>query len=447
MGLSLPLELIHYLIKASRDDLPTLLQFSLVSKECRAESRRHAFEWVQLGRGSTWHPTVLQGHMNHASERLSLELSESRIKEFHVLLLANPTLGTYVRDLDVGVGFLISPKRFRASRDTLAHDLPAILDLLPSLTSFGITYGSHNLQEWTDLPRELQESVGRCCSSPRIKRLGFTDFTEFPYTLVTSPPNLEELHLSYIFEAKTKSEPTSQPVVRQSRQMKTVSAMAYGSSIVGKLIEEDPGAFSCVVTINWHIQSQVDVDVFGRLTQLCARSLQEVSLEFGVRIGLGHATNLDALELMPQIKRLYLSSRIHLPDTEFEGEYPRFGLSYDLALYQSILQTQHELDVLEVKIELSTYTNFTSTYNLPSRILHNRRVWRTFDEYLASPSARDLPAPIGFHVVVSWGSAEDHRPWDPKEWVFRGQLQKEMRGRLKRSLEAGRVATDYTWYT
>ncbi|KAF6763275.1 hypothetical protein DFP72DRAFT_528475 [Ephemerocybe angulata] len=446
MGLSLPLELIHYLIKASRDDLTTLLQFSLVSRQCLAESRRYAFERVQLGRDSTWHPTVSQGPMNSASERLFME--SSRIKEFHALLLASTTLGTYIRDLDVGVGSFLSPrKRPRAAQDAFTHDLPAILDLLPSLTSFGITYGSHSFCSWTDLPRELQESIARCCSSPRIKRLGFTDFTEFPYTLVNSPPNLEELHLSYIFEAKTKSEPTSQPLVRQSRQMKTVSAMAYGSSIVGKLIAEDPGAFSCVVTINWHIQSQVDVDVFGRLTQLCARTLQEVSLEFGVRIGLGHATNLDALELMPQIKRLYLSSRIHLPDTEFEGEYPRFGLSYDLALYQSILQTQHELDVLEVKIELSTYTNFTSTCNLPSRILHNRRVWRTFDEYLASPSARDLPAPIGFHVVVSWGSAEDHQPWDPKEWVFRGQLQKEMRGRLKRSLEAGRISTDYTWYT
>ncbi|KAF5338539.1 hypothetical protein D9611_013265 [Ephemerocybe angulata] len=150
-----------------------------------------------------------------------------------------------------------------------------------------------------------------------------------------------------------------------------------------------------------------------------------------------HATNFDALKLIPQIKRLCLTSEIFLPDTEDEGEHPRFGLSYDLDLYRSILQTQHELDVLEVNVGLSTYDNFTSTYDLPSKILHNRTAWKAFDEYLTSPLSSDLPAPIGIHVNVTWGSSKSHEPWSGKEYVFRGELQREMRSCLKRSLEAG----------
>ncbi|KAF6753772.1 hypothetical protein DFP72DRAFT_402970 [Ephemerocybe angulata] len=267
MELSLPLELIHTLIEASRDDLTTLLQFSLVSRQCLAESRRYAFERVQLGRDSTWPLTVSQGPMNGSSERLLME--SSRIEEFHALLLANTTLGTYVCDLDIGVGSFLPPReRPHAASESqgsgtggvLAYDLPAILDLLPALTSLGVT--SNKLCCWTALPPQLQGAIERCCARHRIKKLEFAKFYDFPYTLVTAPPNLEELYLSYVFEPAAKGHLRSRPaVVRQPRRLKTVSVVDYGSPVVGELLQEDPEAFSEVETIIWHLHQSWTVHV------------------------------------------------------------------------------------------------------------------------------------------------------------------------------------------
>ncbi|KAF5329153.1 hypothetical protein D9611_013176 [Ephemerocybe angulata] len=356
MGLSeIPLEVVYAIIEASRDDLQTLLQFSLVSKQCLEESRRYAFHRVHLGLSSTWPPTVTGPEPVPVDARPArLSLATSRIEEF--------------------------------------------------------------------------------------------------YAFVTAPPNLEELHLSYVFEPKAEMHLRSQPVVVQRPlRLKTVSMVENGSPVFGELLQEDPEAFSEVVTINWNIQSQMDVDVLGRIFQLCGASLQEVKLELGVLLPWGDATNFDALELMPPIKRLCLSSHIHLPNIEgSEGEHIPFGLSYDLHLFQSLLQTQHQLDVLEVKVGLSTSNNFRMTHNLPSRILHKRKAWKAFDEYLASPLSSDLPAPIGIHVNVTWPWPEyllSHKPWSGKEQAFREPLQREMRACLKRSLEAGRVTLKYTWYT
>ncbi|KAF6744821.1 hypothetical protein DFP72DRAFT_1176590 [Ephemerocybe angulata] len=408
----------------------TLLQFSLVSKQCLEESRRYAFDRLHLGLSSTWPPTVTGPEPIPVDARPArLSLATSRIEEFYALLLANTTLGT-----DTG--------------GVLAHDLPVILDLLPSLTSLGVT--NHlpvKLCHWTALPPQLQEAIARCCTRQSIRKLGFAEFYDFPYTLFMAPPNLEELYLSYVFEPEAKVQPV---VVRRPQRLKTVSMVDYGSPVVEDLLQEDPEAFSEVVTIIWNIQNQVDVDVLGRLFQLCVTSLQEVNLEFGVMLPWGDATNFDALKLMPPIKRLSLSSHIHLPITEDEGEHFRFGLSYDLHLFQSLLQTQHHLDVLEVKVGLSTYNNFRLTHNLPSRILHKRKAWKAFDEYLASPLSSDLPAPIGIHVNVTWPWPEyflSHEPWSGKEQAFREPLQREMCACLKRSLEAGRVTLNYTWYT
>ncbi|KAF5329172.1 hypothetical protein D9611_013174 [Ephemerocybe angulata] len=396
------------------------------------------FHRVHLGLSSTWPPTVTGPEPIPVDARPArLSLATSRIEEFYALLLANTTLGTYVRHLDVGLP--PRDRRHAASEsqgsDTggvLAHDLPAILDLLPSLTSLGVTnHLRAKVCRWTALPPQLQEAIARCCTRQSIRKLGFAEFYDFPYTLFMAPPNLEELYLSYVFEPEAKVQPV---VVRRPQHLKTVSMVDYGSPVVEDLLQEDPEAFSEVVTIIWNIQNQVDVDVLGRLFQLCVTSLQEVNLEFGVMLPWGDATNFDALKLMPPIKRLCLSSHIHLPNIEdSEGEHFPFGLSYDLRLFQSLLQTQHQLDVLEVKVGLSTYNNFSMTHNLPSRILHKRKAWKAFDEYLASPLSSDLPAPIGIHVNVTWCASESHEPWSGKERVFRGALQREMRVRLKRS--------------
>ncbi|KAF5338070.1 hypothetical protein D9611_014189 [Ephemerocybe angulata] len=320
MPTSFPIEIIRLFIEESRDWMPTLLQLALVSKDCMVESRKYTFERLEL---------VQYGQ----NPRINCD----RIKEFHRLVTANIALGSHVRHLDLGMEL----ETFNSINPNIcAEELPAILLLLPELTSLSITchlIGPESDRDWNTWPCQLKASISRCCSSPTISSLHFSDIRNFPCEILTFPPNLKHLSLIQV----VGSEGESELPVTQTQRLESVSILGEWS-VVAKCVLANPSFISCLTKLYWYIFDQEDMAVLGRVVREISGSLQELSVEFY----RGCPPLGSTVTPLPHLKRLIISSELNIN--------PLFQiLTNHRNFYQELVQSQHELEDLLFTFEVS----------------------------------------------------------------------------------------------
>ncbi|KAF6753766.1 hypothetical protein DFP72DRAFT_901453, partial [Ephemerocybe angulata] len=402
MPTSFPVEIIRLFIEASRDWMPTLLQFALVSKDCMVESRKYTFERLELGQD-------LQNPM----------INCDRIKEFHCLVTANIALGTHVRHLDLGMELGM----FNSINPNLcAEELPAILLLLPALTSLSITcheIGSES--QWNTWPCQLKASIGRCCSSPTISSLHFSNIRNFPREILTFPPNLKHLSLNQVVGVAESPGESERPVT-QTQRLESLSIIG-GWSVVAKCVLANPSFIPCLTKLSWYILHQEDMEVLGRVVREISASLQELSVEFY----RGSTLLGGTLTPLPQLKRLIISS-----DRLIGRQTLNPHILYHII---ELVQSQHELEDLLFKFKVSPQFDIRNRAIIPDIQIPR---WDSLDEHICG--LRQPPTTV-IHFTACWpvSGGTYHAPPDNLKAAFKNRLMQEAQNALRRSVEAGRI--------
>ncbi|KAF6753756.1 hypothetical protein DFP72DRAFT_901427 [Ephemerocybe angulata] len=404
MPTSFPVEIIRLFIEASRDWMPTLLQFALVSKDCMVESRKYTFERLELGQ-------------HGQNQRIKCD----RIKEFHCLVTANVALGTHVRHLDL----CMYPEEYNSIDPNLcAEELPAILLLLPALTSLKITCRERLGPEsdWNAWPGPLKASIGRCCSSPTISTLHLITIRKFPREILTLPPNLKHLSLNQVVGVGESPDESERPAT-QAPRLQSLSIHG-GWSVVANCVLANPAFIPCLTKLYWYIFDQEDMAVLGRVVREISGSLQELSVEFY----RGCPPLGSTVTPLPQLKRLIISSELNIN--------PLFRiLTNHLNFYQELVQSQHELEDLLFTFKVSPQVNSRTQTIIPEIQIPR---WDSLDEHICG--LRRPPTRTVIHFTLRWPVPEGtyHAP-DNLKVAFKNRLMQEAQNALHRSVEAGRV--------
>ncbi|KAF5329181.1 hypothetical protein D9611_013179 [Ephemerocybe angulata] len=416
----IPIELVYLFIEASRDSLATLLQWSLVSKQCLSEARRYKFERIELKR-----------QFNSAGEEL-VSVSH-RMQMLRSVLTNNKSFCAYVRYLSVDFEPLTDE-----TASLYAMHLPAILLLLPLLSSLAISNsGPHATYSWSKLPAQLKESIHRCLLASSITRLRFANFSNFSSYLVTSNPSLEHLSLENIWRQieVTSRMPGS---IAASQRLKSISVTGKGASaLLDACIRLNPQGFSTIVAVVWPIANQRHIDVLNRAARLCVESLQEVTLDIGLPQPFRRADfNTSNLQNLPQVKKLTLSTTIDLFFEDGVDDAPGYGSH--TSLFRDIVQSQHELEVLCIKARVEAFEHATRRPIL----IPNPSAWKEIDGHLCLPRSRStLPQTSIYFTIFREQELPDNVHLSPEYteqmYAIRTQLQKEANEVLCRSVGAG----------
>lgn len=132
---TLPSELIEAIIEevGMKDDVTTLKQCALVSKDFVYQAQKHLFRTIDLDR------------------RLPRKKYYQR---FYRLLSASPHIGKYVRELHLGDGGEEDFGTDESWITTTTKTLPTMLQLLPRVEVFWLSFNSDLIQtSWKDPPR------------------------------------------------------------------------------------------------------------------------------------------------------------------------------------------------------------------------------------------------------------------------------------------------------
>ncbi|KAF6757082.1 hypothetical protein DFP72DRAFT_1168381 [Ephemerocybe angulata] len=413
MPISIPIEIIYLFIEASRDWMPTLLQFALVSKKCMVESRKYAFERVKLG------------------QRLpSPDFNCRQIKELHALMTANIALGTYIRHLDIGMDFF---RCLCIDRNLGTQELPTILLRLPALASLSFSSGRGCPPcrcDWTLWPSPLKASIERCCSSPMITTLHFADFINFPHGLLTLSPNLKVLSLERIAGVAESPGELQRPVTQSLKAL----SIAGGWPVVASCVLVAPQSFSSITKLDWHISKQEDISALGRVAREIPRSLQELSIQLSFEVKFVPSVE-GSLGRLPQVKKLVLTS----DDILVGFPADNIQLPPDLFLAGELLQSQRELEDFIFKSTVWPQID-TTRCAIPTDIQPRSDGWKSLEELL---SGLRKPPTITFHFTACWITLPHNQstfyvPHDLKA-AFKERLMQGVHNALCQSMEAGAV--------
>ncbi|KAF5338086.1 hypothetical protein D9611_014197 [Ephemerocybe angulata] len=417
MPSSIPIEIIYLFIEASRDCMPTLLQFALVSKECMVESRKYAFERVKLGQ-------------RPASPGFNFNCRQ--IKELYALMTANIALGTYIRHLDLGI--------FRClclDKNHVSHELSSILLRLPAIASLSLSRSGRGClpgqYDWKVWPSPFKASIERCCSSPTITTLHFGNFYNFPHDLLTLPRNLEALSLGRVDGVAESPDELRRPV-NQRQSLKTLS-IAGGWPVVASCVLVAPQEFSSITKLGWHVSKQEDVSALGRVVREIPRSksLQELSIQLSVEL---IPSAEGSLESLPQVKKLVVTSNAM---ADFQPAYymRRPPPSAHLFLAGQLLQAQRELEVFLFKCTVCPQIDIGNTgLAIPPDIQQRCDGWKSLDELL---SGLRKPPTIICHFTAFWIPPSRVHATDDLKAAFKDRLMQEAQNALCQSVEAGRI--------
>ncbi|KJA20412.1 hypothetical protein HYPSUDRAFT_43293 [Hypholoma sublateritium FD-334 SS-4] len=174
---TLPSELIEAIIEevGAKDDITTLKQCALVSKDFVYEAQKVLFRKIDLDR------------------RLPRKKYYQR---FHRLLSASPHIGEYVRELHLGDG---GEEDFGTDESwiTTAKSLPATLQLLPRVEDFSLSFNAE-LTSWKSLPADLRSSLSALFRRPALQRVALEFITRFPPQLLMALGQVRTLSLSCV---------------------------------------------------------------------------------------------------------------------------------------------------------------------------------------------------------------------------------------------------------
>ena len=171
----LPQELIDSII-SQLNDRKSLKACSLVASPFVLPSQRLLFHTIDLDT-----PTL-------TPRNLKIYVRFLRI------LTLNPLLGTYVRSLRLGD----DSDNFGSSRSWTAHkNLPQLLQLLPRLEAFTLTFNSCEIQ-WTSIPEDVRAAFVRLFRLPTLQAISLEVIRGFPLQLLFGRTPLKQLSLSFV---------------------------------------------------------------------------------------------------------------------------------------------------------------------------------------------------------------------------------------------------------
>lgn len=174
---TLPSELIEAIIEevGMKDDVTTLKQCALVSKDFLYQAQKHLFRTIDLDR------------------RLPRKKYYQR---FYRLLSASPHIGEYVRELHLGDG---GEEDFGTDESwiTTTKTLPAMLQLLPRVESFSLSFNS-DLTSWKNLPGDLRSALSALFRLPSLQSVALEFITRFPPQLLMALGQVRTLSLSCV---------------------------------------------------------------------------------------------------------------------------------------------------------------------------------------------------------------------------------------------------------
>ncbi|KAF6753749.1 hypothetical protein DFP72DRAFT_901414 [Ephemerocybe angulata] len=407
----IPRELIDLCIAASSDCFPTLLQVSLVSKECASEARKYVFKEINLDRRDR-----------------SVDEYSYYIQTLVNLLESNRMLGNCVRTLILP----LDPSIIATSK-VYTQDLPAILKYFASLEMLSA------------LPDPLKQSIGLCCSASSISRLAFVYFLNFPGHLLQSAPNLTTLALAHVDsgpEAGSQSVPAAACIRPSYAESRLTTLTVYdASSVMHSCILADPKWISQLKQLSCHILTQEDLTFCCRLIRECAASLKELIIDFQF-IENNSPIHLGDMISLPEVTKLTVGSRVELQD-HTEGD-PDPGPESQLPLFLDILRSQPNTKVFIIDIKVRIPSSHITSSEAPPA-LRDREAWKAIDEYLSSETMT-VPVETVLIFTIGWvgrsrtDSDEQQRLSEAEEIIpLKSQLLREVHEVLPRTVKAERV--------
>ncbi|KAF5338067.1 hypothetical protein D9611_014184 [Ephemerocybe angulata] len=395
----LPRELIDLCIAASRDCLPTLLQFSLVSKQCASEARKYAFKEINLDRRDR-----------------AVGAYSCYIQKLLNLLESNRMLENYVRALVLP----LEPSIYTTS-EVYTEDILTILKHFTSLTTLSIT--PRDVCDWETLPDSLKQSISLSCSAPSIISLNFSNFLNFPGHLVQSALNLKFLTLTNLITARDGRSQSGPPAGCGLRPR-------YEPRL------EKLQHLTCYIT------NQEDFNFCCRIMRECAGSLRVLRIAF-LTYKVIHNSPIhlgDMIDLRPVVT-LRLSSSVEVKD----HGVGTIALGRHLPLFLDILQFQRNAKEFIIDIRVYNSRGHGTDSELPPAILPNCEAWKAMDEYLSSEKTTSPKRTFLNFYTIGWGSRpttdDRYRVVGPEQMsAFENRLLSEAREVLHRAIDANRLS-------
>lgn len=250
------------------DDLPSLLNCSLISRSFLAASRRVILSQLTLG-------------TDDDAERGSKDC-----RGLYAIVSANPRLGSCIKRIIIQDSLFSSPDPEKATKVgwiSREETLPLLLPLLVSLKFLAIRawlYDEHHDKlDWSTFPPRLAAALSQTFMLPSLVKIEFVELKNIPSEVVTSSRYLEGLSFwgTHLLELDDNSSSgvleIAQPQVRSQLESLDISNCAL---IIPTLIKSLD--FSCLRMLRIGLTCAADFVGWSTLVDCTSRSLEELDI-------------------------------------------------------------------------------------------------------------------------------------------------------------------------